>query len=440
MLHHSIRRFSAAFAAVAALGISASAFAFTPPPFPRLAGLDNGGQADYNDPAYQAALAKLSIMILEYWPGLAPGGESMDGIVEAIKAKNPNALVFLYANADGEYSSKGDSRSSLRDEINAMKWWLYSGSGYTDPVPSFYGRGEYTINNSLHTRKNAAGDDSIHFIAKWFVNNYYKPVPDIDGFFMDNVFPQPRVAGDWYNNGVVLKPSDPKAQAAIQGGYEAWFDFVRTLMPGKYQIGNMGSWARNRATVPAGYIGMMDGGTLEAAIGEPYSPEYAFGWQAMMKQYYTDVEDARAPKLVIFNQWGNPRDYQAMRYGLASCLMNDGYYSFTSGKYHGVAWFDEYNANLGDPTSAPPTGAWQKGVWRRDYTNGIALVNPKGNGPQTVTLGGTFVKIKGTQAPAVNNGQTVTQVTLKDRDGIILLRQSPLERPKPPTEVMAGAG
>src|SRR6185312_12332296 len=99
---------------------------------------------------------------------------------------------------------------------------------------------------------------------------------------------------------------------------------------------------------------------------------------------------------------------------------------------NGVVWFDEYNAKLGTATTVPPTSAWQKGVWRRDFTNGIALVNPKGNGAQTVQLGGTFVKLKGSQAPTVNSGQTVTSVTLQDRDGIILLRQAPLKQPMAP--------
>ena len=77
-------------------------------------------------------------------------------------------------------------------------------------------------------------------------------------------------------------------------------------------------------------------------------------------------------------------------------------------------------------------------MWRRDFTNGIALVNPKGNGTQTVQLGGTFIRIKGGQDPSVNNGQTVTSVTLQDRDGIILLRQTPAEQPKAPTAVSVG--
>jgi Hypothetical glycosyl hydrolase family 15 len=162
----------------------------------------------------------------------------------------------------------------------------------------------------------------------------------------------------------------------------------------------------------------------------------------MMSQYTAAMQALNSPKLAIFNQWGDPTDYQSMRYGLASCLMNDGYYSFTSSStgYSGVVWFDEYNANLGQAVSPPPTGAWQNGVWRRDFVNGIALVNPRGNGPQTVQLGGTFVKIKGSQDPAVNNGATVTSVTLQDRDGIILLRQTPAEQPKAPTGVSIGTG
>ena len=76
---------------------------------------------------------------------------------------------------------------------------------------------------------------------------------------------------------------------------------------------------------------------------------------------------------------------------------------------------------------------WQNGVWRRDFANGIALVNPKGNGPQTVTLETTYKHFSGTQDPSVNNGQSVTSVTLNDRDGVILLRTTQQPVPDPPT-------
>src|SRR5215469_15112695 len=116
MSQHRIRRLSTAFAAAAALALSAGAFAFTPPPFPRIGGIQIGGPKDYNDPAYQAQLARQSVSILGYAPGYSPGGESMETIVQQIKARNPNALVFLYVDIDGLTPSGIDAESPLRDK------------------------------------------------------------------------------------------------------------------------------------------------------------------------------------------------------------------------------------------------------------------------------------------------------------------------------------
>jgi hypothetical protein len=84
---------------------------------------------------------------------------------------------------------------------------------------------------------------------------------------------------------------------------------------------------------------------------------------------------------------------------------------------------------------AVQTVGWQNGVWRRDFVNGIALVNPAGNGSRTVTLETTYQKLTGTQVPSVNNGQKVTSVTLADGDGLILMRVTQATTPAPPTSV-----
>ena len=78
----------------------------------------------------------------------------------------------------------------------------------------------------------------------------------------------------------------------------------------------------------------------------------------------------------------------------------------------GNVWIDDVKLQAGDRT-----------VYRRDFQNGIALVNPT-NVAVTIDLGGTFQKIRGTQAPAVNDGSLVNAVTLQPRDGIVLLRTS----------------
>lgn len=60
-------------------------------------------------------------------------------------------------------------------------------------------------------------------------------------------------------------------------------------------------------------------------------------------------------------------------------------------------------------------------IWRRDYENGVALVNTSGSSA-IVPLGGLLRKIKGRQVPTLNDGSLVSRVTLPGRDGLVLLR------------------
>jgi hypothetical protein len=85
---------------------------------------------------------------------------------------------------------------------------------------------------------------------------------------------------------------------------------------------------------------------------------------------------------------------------------------FGLGQTTGMVWIDDVRLQAGS-----------REVWRRDFANGISLVNASGS-PQTIALGDWFLKIKGTQAPAINTGGLVNQVALPARDGIILLRYS----------------
>ncbi len=84
------------------------------------------------------------------------------------------------------------------------------------------------------------------------------------------------------------------------------------------------------------------------------------------------------------------------------------------GERTGSVWFDDVRLQEGG-----------RDVWRRDYTGGLALVNATAT-TRTIPLGGTFQKITGTQAPAINDGSVVTQVTLPALDGLVLLRTEPL--------------
>ncbi len=437
MLFKSIKKGTFAAAAVAALAASTVAAAWNPPGFPRVGGIQIGSPFNYNDPTYEASLARQSIMVLADYPTMTPGGMSMQQAVTNIKAKNPNALVFTYVNANQLHPDQALGTTSwgpYRTEINTMKWWLYSDKALTQYVNAGFGTpGDYEINMTLFTPKDSSGNNAIDWMTRFFVSTYSTPAPAIDGFFMDNVFWRPYIDGDWNRDGVVDSQTNPTVQSWLRQGYARYFSLVKTLMPGKYQLGNIGDWGHPSSTLTE-YQDMVNGGVLEAYIGKSWSVETWAGWANMLAQYRKVMGAVANPKLVIFNQWGASTDYQGMRYGLGTCLLDDAYYSFTDTKagYYGVVWFDELDQNLGSGQTVP-TAAWQKGVWRRDFDNGIVLVNPKGNGQQTVTLETSYTRIKGSQDPVTNSGQTVTTVTLKDRDGIILLRQTPLNRPAAPS-------
>jgi hypothetical protein len=407
-----------------------AASAFTNPPFPRLAAVWIGNQA-YQDPTVQQQLARGTIAVVSVPPGWGAGtGTTLQQVIQNIKAINPNTLIFQYLN-NNEISSNGTASADLYTKLNSMNWYLYENGGSGTIVNAQF-PGNYELNNTLFVPPDANGDTWVSWYAKWAVQQYYVPNPALDGFYLDGVNWEPRVDGDYNRDGSTDSASNPTTATWVRQGYRNHFDTMHQLMPGKYQIGNVADWGAAAAVFPE-LNQQLNGGVMEGMIGFSWSFETWGGWTTMMQGYRKVMAALAAPTLGMFAQLGSATDYQSFRYGFASCLMDDGYYVFnTSDSYGDAPAFDEYNAKLGNSISSPQTTAWQHGVYRRDFDNGIALVNPKGNGAQTVQLETSYKRLQGAQAPGVNNGQTVTSVTLQDRDGIILMRLTPTVTPNPP--------
>jgi hypothetical protein len=420
--------------AAASLFVSATVSAYNPPPFPRVAALFVGGAQNYESPAVQAQLAQFSFSILQAYPAWQQNhGTTYQAVTQAIHANNPNALVFWYLALT--FISTNGGFTAETNELNQQKWWLYNSGTSGSPVP-FPWPGDLTANSTLFAAPDANGLRWVDWYPKWAVAQYYTPNPAIDGFYTDGVTIAPTLTGDWNLDGIPDDPNNPTVQQWFRQGFARYFSDLRADLPaGKYQIGNIADWGKAGAVLPE-YNGMLNGGLMEGTIGYSWSVETWGGWQAMMAAYRQAEAPMIAPNLFAFHMVGAATDYQSMRYGLASCLMDNGYFVFnilapgqTAAPYNDALWFDEYGANLGQSIAGPSLTPWQKGVYRRDYQNGIALVNPKGNGVQTVTLETTYKRLSGSQAPSVNNGQTTQTVTLQDRDGIILLRVNPPATP-----------
>lgn len=157
-----------------------------------------------------------------------------------------------------------------------------------------------------------------------------------------------------------------------------------------------------------------------------------FGWTQPFSEFQSIVSKNIQPSVTAINTNTNnieaPQDYRLMRYGLASALMADGYFSFDAGDrgHERVWWYDEYNVFLGAAQGSirrlAGTGAgFAPGVWLREYERGIVVVNSDQISRQ-VNLPGTFEKLRGIQDPTANDGSLAKSLKLPAQDGLILLR------------------
>ncbi len=200
-------------------------------------------------------------------------------------------------------------------------------------------------------------------------------------------------------------------------------------------------FAKTKAMLGNKYI-VMNGNSLESyqrntngRIFESFpTPWEGNGsWHASMYQYLKRLPPLnKSPQLYVINgtasRSNQMNDYRRMRFGLTSALLGDGYYSFDNGNYtHSqLWWYDEYDFNLGRAESSyynllkNNSDYVEPGLWRRDFENGISIVNSSGKEQVYVFKREQFEKIKGTQDRNFNDGSKVNYIKLANNDGIVM--------------------
>jgi len=297
-------------------------------------------------------------------------------------------------------------------------------------------QGTWLTNLTDFVQRDANGDTYPEWAVRRDFDAFFRDTPELDIWFFDNWFYRPRVNADWDGDGINDDRNSPAVRKYLREGYARGLNRARQLAPNMIFMGNVdGDPTSNSGMLTEAEFRGQLSAIYEAAIGLDHSAETWGGWNTMMKQYQTTILNAR-DDVALLNVQGNPNDYATMRYGLASCLMDNGYYMFSSliRNYKAQTWFDEFDVDLGRAIDPPQFDAWQNGVHMRRFENGMALVNPKGNGTKTVQIGPGYKRFSGSQDPATNNGQVVESVTLRERDGLILVRTDIEDqmRPKPP--------
>jgi hypothetical protein len=388
---------------------------------PRLLGASIGAK-NYHEPGYQEQLARMDVVILGFYPGWRGDrdGSVIRKAVQALKKRNPSLLIGQYTILNEAVADRGKSASQDKiDKLDEMNWWLRdAATGAKVQWTKAYAA--YDVNFTSWSRPDLQGDRYPQWLARRDYERFFKPVPEIDLWYFDNVMKHSRVpSADWRQVGTNVSSADPEVAKKFREGQAAHWAAAAALAPKLIQMGN----PDNDLSFPE-YKGRLTAAFLEGLMGKSWSLETRLGWPAMMERYRAVRENLKEPAIIGFNVAGRPDDYRFMRYALGSCLLGDGYFSFTDEKagYGPIVWFDEYDVRIGKAVEPSPVQPWSEGVYRRRYENAMVLVNPEASA-RRVKIEPGWKRFKGTQAPDVNDGSEASTIVLPPRDGLILVRK-----------------
>ena len=160
------------------------------------------------------------------------------------------------------------------------------------------------------------------------------------------------------------------------------------------------------------YVSLNSVGKLSLFAGTSYSATFRCKASAPRTLRVVALNSGADRLITVDTQW---KQYQVV---LTPTTTISAGLSFFLGTQAGDVWFDDVHLQAGATS-----------VWRRDFQNGIVLVNPT-ELPLNVPLETTFRRLQGTHAPSVNNGVLSATTTVPARDALFLLRAS-LDRTRP---------
>ena len=318
----------------------------------------------------------------------------------------------------------------MRQDLNrgiASGWWLKDAAGHKIsnwPYTSMLNLSDGAIPDQNGKRFNDYLPD--------FVVNKLKASGLWDGVFYDNTW------GDvsWINSKTLDLNNDGVPDSQVDAD-RAWSDGYKKMLARTRSLAGKDFIIIGNGRVYDGYQSTLNGMMLESF---PSSWENGGTWSGSIQTYLKLPTLNANPQTSVINVYDkNQLNYRHVRFGLASALLGDGFYSYDYDvTNHGQTWwYDEYDWNLGAAQSRPfnllasSSDQIKPGLWRRDFKNGVALVNSTDCQQTYVFFKEELEKIKGSQDPLINSGQKINYISIAPQDGLILLKRSTLIKDSP---------
>ncbi|MFZ2189858.1 MAG: putative glycoside hydrolase [Candidatus Magasanikiibacteriota bacterium] len=331
-------------------------------------------------------------------------------LIKKMRQLNSDIIILAYITPQEIFQTAANSSGQLRRKLSVglnNSWYLKNSQG---DILSYW-PGTYMLNITDNCPQ-INGKKLNEYMAEFVTNNILS-TNLWDGVFYDNAWSEMGWALgnniDTNNDGKI----DNNPNAVWQKGMRDLYTRTRELSKGDIII------VGNAATDI--YRNELNGNMIESFnVNE---------WAEKMN-IYKNNNDSDGNFNVVNVNTGNTnknQDYKKMRLGLSSTLLENGFYSFDYGNQdHGQTWwYDEYDINLGQPTgqaiSKSGYKTYKKDLWKRDFSNGLVLVNSTEQ-TQKVSLGGDYEKIHGLQDKIVNDGSIISEVNISANDGLLLLK------------------
>ncbi|MFH0818642.1 MAG: putative glycoside hydrolase [Patescibacteria group bacterium] len=329
--------------------------------------------------------------------------------IKLLRQYNPNITILPYVPSQGvHFSDASNIRYKLIKQVQDS-WYLLDGDG--NRISRY--KGEYDMNITKKAWRKAL----VNFV-KDLNTAKCNGVRCWDGVFFDVVEDNLDYLGgiDINNDG---EADDSKyVNEKWVASYKKIFKSTRKKL------------GKNKVIVINGVSTKKLQANVNGRMFENFpTPWHADGSWKGVTENTVDLEELNySPVSIIFSAEGDENDYQKLRYSLTSAMVFGAYGGYDNGisKVHKSVWlYDEYQTKLGNALN---TGynlldinntKVKPGVWRRDFENGIAIVNST-NIAHKVLLEQGFEKINGTQGN-INDGSLVGSVTINANDGIVLL-------------------
>ena len=365
---------------------------------------------------YDTNISDAEAVELAKWDILVVGIElqyNNPNFFNIVRAENPDIIILAYLASQelhtyyGEITDPNHPHAILYDGVN-NDWFLKDTS---NNKLSFW-PGTYLMNTSEDCPTRSSNKYNTYLAS--FVKDTVISTGYWDGIFYDNVWN----SISWVDDNIDID---------LDGNFDtdseidtAWFAGMTDLMD------------QTTSKIGEQYIVIGNGGGsyytyMNGRLIEDYPSEHDGDWPGATQKYFDVIDHGKNPPVVVINSMGDQDDYKKLRYTIASTLLDNGFFSYDYDitDHSQLWWYDEYNVKLGEPLSDSFSdkkyNTYQPDIWRRNFVNGLSIINSTDK-TQQVELGGEFEKIHGTQDQGVNNGEIISELNISGTDGIVLLK------------------